>query len=233
MRLLLCGGGSKEKTKLVNEIFNELIDHSKPLLYIPLAMDSTDNKYESCYTWINEEMQSINLIGIEMVTSFEELKNKDFNSYCAIFIGGGNTFKLLKGLKDHDIYKKIEDYVLNNGILYGGSAGAVIFGKNINSILSTDDNYVNLKDTTGYNLLEGKSLFCHYTNKRSKLTEEENAIRHKYITDTLINYTRENEEVIALPEEDTLYINGDMIKVIGTKNYYIFKNGEIIENKII
>lgn len=233
MRLLLGGGGSGEKTKLTNKVFNDIIDHDKPLLYIPLAMDDIDNKYDSCYTWITGEMGSVNLKAIEMVRSFEELINKDFNSYCAIFIGGGNTFKLLKGLKDYNIYKKLEEFVLNDGIVYGGSAGAVIFGKDINSILSTDDNEVNLIDTKGYNLINGKSLFCHYTNRSSKLTEEENNLKHKYITDTLINYTKNNEEVIALPEEDTIYINKDKIEVIGTKNYYIFKNGEITEIELL
>ena len=43
--------------------------------------------------------------------------------------GGGNTYKLLKGIKDNGMYNKIFDYMKNNGIIIGFSAGAIIFGK--------------------------------------------------------------------------------------------------------
>lgn len=38
MNLILCGGGSGEKNRLANIKLNEIIDHSKPVLYVPLAM---------------------------------------------------------------------------------------------------------------------------------------------------------------------------------------------------
>lgn len=232
MRLLLCGGGSKEKTEKINSLFNEIIDHSKPLLYIPLAVDCNEKPYDSCYRWITEEMSKVDLNGIEMINTFEELADKDFNDFCALFIGGGNTFRLLEGLKRTNSFEKIRNYVNNNGIVYGGSAGAVIFGKDINSILSTDDNIVNLEDTTGYNVLNNKSLFCHYTNKKSKLTEAENEKMQQEITDSLINFSKNKGEVIALPEEDTIFINDDKVEIIGTKSYYSFKDGTITEYSV-
>ncbi len=39
MQLILCGGGSGEQNKLANQKLNEIIDHTKPMLFIPLAMD--------------------------------------------------------------------------------------------------------------------------------------------------------------------------------------------------
>ena len=39
MRLILCGGGSGEQNLLANQKLDEIINHTKPLLYIPLAMD--------------------------------------------------------------------------------------------------------------------------------------------------------------------------------------------------
>lgn len=38
------------------------------------------------------------------------------------------------------------------------------------------------------------------------------------------------EKIIALPEEDTIYINNNNIEVIGNKPYYIFENGHIKEH---
>lgn len=76
MKLILCGGGSGEQNHFANKKLNEIIDHSKPLLYIPLAMDEGDHPYDSCYEWICGELAQVQLVGIDMVRSFEELAKK-------------------------------------------------------------------------------------------------------------------------------------------------------------
>ena len=40
MRIFLCGGGCGQQTVDANKKLNEVIDHNKPILYIPLAMPS-------------------------------------------------------------------------------------------------------------------------------------------------------------------------------------------------
>ena len=221
MKLLLCGGGCGEKTIEANKKFNEIVDHNKPLLYVPLAMDEDKQPYDGCLEWITGELSSVDIQGIEMVRTFDELASKNYYDYCAIFIGGGNTYKLLKGIKDSGSFEKMKDYITNDGIVYGGSAGAIIFGYDINSCLAMDDNEVNLEDTKGFNVLDGKSIFAHYTNE---YTPEAHERFKKY----LINYSSNNEDVIALPEEDTIFIDGDKITIIGNRPYFIFNNG--IEN---
>ena len=222
MKLLLCGGGSEEKTTEANKKFNEIIDHTKPLLYVPLAMDENIYSYDSCLKWITNELSNVNIPSIEMVKSFEELANRDYRKYCAIFLGGGNTFKLLKGIKDSKAFDKIKEFINNDGIIYGGSAGAIIFGYDINSCLIMDCNDVKLKDTKGFNVLNGKSLFAHYTNEESKEIHEK---YKKY----LANYSLSKEDVIALKEEDTIFINNNEISIIGNKPYYEFVNGKEIK----
>ena len=81
MKLILCGGGSGEQNYYANKKLNEIIDHSKPLLYVPLAMDESDHPYDSCYEWITGELSQVQLSGIDMVRSFEELAQKDYNNY--------------------------------------------------------------------------------------------------------------------------------------------------------
>ena len=58
--------------------------------------------------------------------------------------GGGNTYKLLNGIKEHSIFNKIIDYLNNDGIIIGCSAGTIIFGYDIDSCLIMDRNDVNL-----------------------------------------------------------------------------------------
>ena len=97
MKVFLCGGGAGEQTIKANRRLNEVIDHTKSCLYIPLAMEA--EMYDSCYEWITGELEDVQLPYIEMVRSGAELAKKNFSDYSVVFIGGGNTYKLLKELK--------------------------------------------------------------------------------------------------------------------------------------
>ena len=226
MKLFLNGGGCGKQTLLTYKEINKIINHSKPVLYIPLAMDEEDHPYDSCYEWIKNEISSISIPGIEMVRSFEKLEKKNLDKYSLIYIGGGNTYKLLNGIKTTKIYDKLKKYILNNGIVYGSSAGTVIFGKSIDIIRIMDKNDVNLIDTKGFNCLNNISVFVHYTNYSSKLSEEENKTLTEKYTNFITEYTSSNEKVIAIPEEDTIFFDGQSLRVIGELPYYIFENGK-------
>ena len=95
-----------------------------------------------------------------------------------------------------------------------------------------DKNEVNIKDTKGFNLLNNISIFVHYTNYRSKLSEEENKNLTEKYTNFITKYTSNNEKVIAIPEENTIFFDGKRIKVIGELPYFIFENGKGKREKI-
>ena len=226
MKLILCGGGSGEQNYYANKKLNEIIDHSKPLLYVPLAMDESDHPYDSCYEWIIGELSQVQLSGIDMVRSFEELAQKDYNNYCALFIGGGNTYKLLKGLKESGSFEKIEEFLNNEGIVIGGSAGAVIFGYDIDIISTMDPNEVALADTKGFNVMNSVSIFPHYTNKKSKLTDEENLNRLNNFINAIKEFSVIMGDVIAIPEEDAVFIDDNKLEILGNRPFFYFKKGE-------
>lgn len=236
MQLILCGGGAGEQNTQANQRLNEIIDHTKPILYIPLAMDEIEHPYDECHEWIKEELRNVDVPSIKMVRTFEELASENLEEYTALFIGGGNTYKLLLGLKQTMAFNNIKNYLNNNGIIIGGSAGAVIFGYDINIITSMDPNDVDLTDSKGFDMLSGISIFPHYTNNKSKLSEHENKERLNYFTNSIINFSKTVGEVFAIPEEDAIYVNDSNIEFLGTRPYYIFKNGimekyEINNNK--
>lgn len=231
MRLFINGGGSGEKAAIIYNEINEIINHDKPALYVPLAMEEDKHPYDGCYEWITSEIASIDVPFVKMVRSFEELSLLNYSDYSFIFIGGGNTFRLLKGLKDSGAFDKLKDYIVNDGIVFGGSAGSVIMGCDVSC--SMDDNNVGLEDTTGLNVLNGYSLFPHYTNYKSKLSEEENKKRMQLFTNRIIEYTKKGFKMIALPEEDTVCVNGETSEVKGTKPYYEFIDGKYFEKEPI
>lgn len=169
MRIFLCGGGCGQQTVDANKKLNEVIDHNKPILYIPLAMPS--ERYPSCYEWIKDELKGIDVPNIDMVVSGTDLFNKNLENYSALFIGGGNTFKLLKDLKDSGSFEKIKVFIENNGVVFGGSAGAIILGQCIDTCKYADKNEVDLKDLMGFDVISHFSFLCHFTNQDKEKTE--------------------------------------------------------------
>ena len=219
----MCGGGAGEQVADAYGKLGEIIEKDKPLLYVPLAMDEKQHPYDTCLQWIRNELKSLELIDIEMVRSFDELARKDCFGYSAIFIGGGNTYKLLKGIKDSGAFDKIRDYVLKNGVVFGGSAGAIIFGKDLDSCNIDDANEVGLEDNSGFDMIGGYSLLCHFTNRDEANTE----INKKYLLKL-----SETKPVYALPEEDTIFIRDGRLEMIGSRPYYEFAGGEMRKKEI-
>lgn len=212
MKLYLSGGGSgRQNLFAYNSYFNS-IDKSKPILYVPLAME--EKNYDSCYEWFKSEIGNFGVTNFEMIKSSKELSEKDLSKYNSIFIGGGNTYKLLQDLQKNSNMEKIRNYLKNDGIIYGGSAGAIIFGKDIDCCRLVD---LKLEgDTKGFDYLNGYSLLCHLSKSYLKLNE-------KYLKE----YCKENK-VLFLPEEDVLLITDKNIKFIGNKKYCLFNKSNYV-----
>ena len=168
MRLILCGGGDGNQVKESYELFSKEVNGGK-VLYIPLAWNH--GNMDSCIDWFKSEMLPYGITDIEDVLDAKDITSDKLSNFSGVFIGGGNTFKLLKVLKETDAFDNLNTYLNNGGIIMGCSAGALIFGKSIDTCLktelninSTDENIVDLKDTSGFNKVNGYSLFVHYQN---------------------------------------------------------------------
>ena len=161
MKVFICGGGSGKQTERALRRLDEVINHHLPCLYIPLAME--EDQYDSCYEWIGGELRDVDVPGIEMIRSAEELSGKHLADYSFLFIGGGNTFRLLSEIKRVSMFEPIREYLLNGGVAFGGSAGAIIFGEDLESCALDDENEVGLLDTNGF--MEMMEIFISAANE--------------------------------------------------------------------
>lgn len=212
MKVILCGGGDGTQTEEVNKLYASLIEKDKPVLYLPIAME--DSEFPSCIEWIKNELKPYGITKIEMVTNIYSMKEYDMNKYSSIFIGGGNTYRLLYLLKDSEAFNLIQNFIKNNGVVMGGSAGAIIFGKDIHCCDYADDNIINLIDTKGFDIVKGFDICCHYTNS--------NDVRNNYEFGFISHYVARGNKVFALPEETSLFIEDDKVTVIGSKECTLF-----------
>lgn len=159
MKILLSGGGSPEQVKPLDEYFVNQMGNGK-VLYVPVAMD--EERYDSCKKWFFNTYSKYDF-DIEICTDLSKIVSLE--KYTGVFIGGGNTFKLLKEVKETGFGEILKKYLYNGGFVYGGSAGAIIFGKDILTSSHADKNKVNLVDMSGLNLINGYNVWCHYNLK--------------------------------------------------------------------
>lgn len=215
MRLFLSGGGNRKQTAELDKLFSKEIDKNKPLLYIPIAINTEKHPYPECLKWLKSIFDRL---GINNYTMWDEKKiyyhkKERIGNFAGIYIGGGNTPYLSKMLKDSGLWDFIKGAVLHDIPVYGGSAGAIIFGKTIISSLNDDENFVGLKDFSGMDLARGYEVWCHYDSSKDVVIKQ-------FMKDHKI------EKLIALPEETGLEITNKDIKVIGAKSAFLFKAGQ-------
>ena len=201
--IILSGGGDINQTFCLDEKFFSLLSSHSRILYIPTAMDLTLFQAESCYHWFSSliSMHVKNDKEVDFTMLNESDLIPDLNLFNSIYLGGGNTYKLLEYIINNGLDKKIREFILNGGIVYGGSAGAMILGKDIRTFEHENDkNYINCQ---GLNLLKDASISCHY----SDIKDEE----------LLIVANKIKSNILALPEESGIIFDGvgDIIEKVG------------------
>jgi len=216
MKLFLSGGGSEPY--ILDEKFMENVDKSKPMLYIPIAIDQKKHPFPECYKRIKKYFSEFNLKNIEMATDLRNLSRKDLDKFGSVYIGGGNTPYLLKELRESEFIKYLQSLMKKDIPLAGGSAGAIIFAKSIIPALSVDENKVGIKDFSALNKINGYELWCHYEPSMDKEIRD-------YIKKYNLN------KILALPEQTGIFADDKIITVYGEKSAFVFDEIEKIEIK--
>ncbi|MBX2904672.1 MAG: dipeptidase PepE [Taibaiella sp.] len=90
---------------------------STPLLFVPFAAGRVE--WDNYTAKVADFFKTIDIpvTGIHTVDD-----NKIFSEYKAIFIGGGNTFRLLRELQQRNLLTRIRKAVQVDGMLYMGSS---------------------------------------------------------------------------------------------------------------
>ena len=137
-----------------------------------------------------------------------------------IVVGGGNTFKLLKIIKDNRFFEEIERQVNKNEIPYiGWSAGSNLACPTIRT--TNDMPIVEPDDLSAFNFIPFQ-INPHYQDVNPEGHAGETREQR------ILEFIEMNEYiyVIGLREGTMLQVMEDNIKLIGTKPARIFKYGK-------
>lgn len=192
--LTSCGIIAKELKEEFYKLFNKQIEELK-MLYIPVASDDDPDK-----DWVEEEFQTILDLGIrkENIKEYRMDYELDLSEYDFIYMMGGNTFYLMKKIRENGFGNKIKS-AIDNGIVYvGSSAGSEILGTTIEVALPYDENIYGIDDYTGLKIVN-KVIIPHANRKQEFIKEQ----KKKY-----------KEEIYQLFDEHAIIIVDDYAKEV-------------------
>lgn len=217
MKLILSGGGSGQQSKGVDSLFASLLVNTN-ILYIPVAMDRNKHSHDECLAWMENGFAPYGDFQITLLdeNGMENISYEEMIKYGGIFIGGGNTFKLLKILRETGFENKLKKLLTETETpVIGGSAGALIFAQSIETAEPYDPNNFGVTDFKGMNLINGMNIWVHYIESMDDLVME-------YIK-------RLGTEIIAIPEDSGLFIDNGKVSVVGENSVKRFPVMEVIE----
>ncbi len=197
-QIILAGGGNEQQSFRVDEFFFSRIPKNGTILYIPVALRG-HKLFESSQEWFQNllrlhKREDIKIIPVKHFD--KEMFNRDID---AIYIGGGNTWNLLKEIYESEVYDILIEKIKFGILTYGGSAGAIILGGDISKNPDLQGKEINYDK--GLNLLDGYSVVPHANSVD--------------LSDPNILYSK----TIALPEDSGVFVTDKGISTISGEPY--------------
>ena len=143
-----------------------------------------------------------------MWTDLFEHQGDELFEFAAVYIGGGNTYSLLAQFLESGFDHHLVKYFSHGGVIYGGSAGAALLGKDIRTVTHIDHNTIGLIETRGLNLARSHAVWVHYQPQDDELIYEYQA---KY-----------NQSVLAISERAGVVMDNSGIYAAGFDSAYRF-----------
>jgi dipeptidase E len=200
-KLIVAGGGAEADSAPLDEKFAAWVGSAGKMLYLPVAMDGQNPSYEMCLQWVKRTFRPFNISNIEMWTNLVPGRLDELEYFKAIYIGGGNTFRLLHLFRLSGFDTTLINFMKGGSAVYGGSAGAILLGRDIMTCAHMDPNDVGLGNTTGLDVVNGYAVWCHYR------LEDDARIAH---------FVEEyNLAVLALSERSGICIENEQLLVLG------------------
>lgn len=197
-KLLLASSGLEYIKKFVGKD-----PASVKMLFIPTAGNLDNDVW-----WIDKDRDVLKKMGFPITeldldkSSVDEMQQQ-LDGADIVYVAGGNTFYLLKRIRETGFDKMLEKFVSSGGLYAGASAGALIAGPDIGAVSTIDEpeKVQGLKSTEGLDWIDVVPI-PHYDMKaRTKSIDE---ITAKY----------KDHETTLLTDDQAIVVDGSNWKVV-------------------
>ena len=183
--LLLTSAGMQVKEEIL-EILPKSPSQTK------VAHVVTASKGEKDTSYVVEDTKTMEGLGfqvesIDIEGSSEDELRKLFERFDIIYVQGGNTFYLLKAVRESGFDKVVKEFIEQGKIYIGVSAGSILMGPTIETANwgGADRNEAQIKDLNGLNFVPFL-ISPHYTKGDEELLKREISKWHypvRFLTD--------------------------------------------------
>ena len=206
----LHGGGYLDHAE--NEI-RDFVGERTRVIFIPFAIH--DRK-----AYAAKAQERLRKMGLAL-TSVHDVSNmlRAIAEAEVIFVGGGNTFRLLRGLYDQDLLDPIRRAVAAGTLFIGSSAGAIVAGP---TLKTTKDMPVVQPPSFQALGLVPFQISPHYLDPDPSSTHMGETQEER-----IMQFLEENEApVVGLREGSILRVQGGAVILKGPHSARIFRRGE-------
>lgn len=198
MKLLLTSAGFLNKE--VSDTFLKLCD--KPTGQIHIIFVPTASRTEEELAYVEKSRQELVRLGVNNITTLNldrKVTNDDLKNVDAIYVCGGNTFYLLKKIRESGLDQLLPSF---GGLYVGVSAGSIVPGPSIEvaNLPPADENDVNLSDLTGMSLVDF-AVVPHFSRKDQTLIDNLK--------------TRTDYDIIEITDNQAVLVENGKREIIG------------------
>jgi dipeptidase E len=160
MKVVAGGGGSAEDEVEVLSYFCNAVGTNARVLNVPWAQ--LDHAAPEHAEWACSTLLARGVARVDTAQSLA-IPDAGLEAYDGVFLGGGNTYRLLDRLRSTGLATHLVASVRAGLPCYGGSAGAIVLGAHIGTCAHLDCDEVGTTDLRGLDLFGGFAVWCHYT----------------------------------------------------------------------
>ncbi len=202
--LVFLGGGGSEADEAA--LWVEAFPAGSRVVVWPFAHRAAVDR-RAAGAWATEALLAIGVEDVDVWVTTEPgldrprldqpgvRRRRDLDGVDVVAVPGGNTFDLLQALREAGLLDLLHAHLLGGGSLYGGSAGAVLAGADVDLARAADPDDVGTTDRRGLDLVHGHDVLPHWTDD-----QEAAARRHSRAS---------GRPVLAIPERGGVVVARD------------------------
>jgi dipeptidase E len=215
-RLLLISNSTVYSREYLDHVANEIksfLGNSKTILFVPFALHDRDayaEKVRMRFAAMGYQVESIHRSG----NTEKALARGD-----SIFVGGGNTFRLLKELYALNLIEPIRQKVQNGTRYIGSSAGSIIAGPTIKTTKDMPIVQPPSFDALGLMYFQ---ISPHYLDSDPRSTHMGETQEER-----ILQFLEENDApVVGLREGAWLLVEGNSVTLKGATGARVFRRNQ-------
>jgi dipeptidase E len=216
MRLLLLSNSTQHGRDMLDHAEAAMTDHFEgvdTVLFVPFALQDLDGYTRK----VRERLDRLDL----RVEGLHEQENPvaAIEAAEAIYVGGGNTFRLLKEVRGRRLFEPIRQRV-DAGMPYMGASA----GTNLACPTIRTTNDMPIVDPKGFGALDlvPFQINCHYLDPAPASTHMGETRERR-----IVEYLEENNKVVVgLREGGWIRRDGDVLELYGLRPARIFRRGQ-------